>query len=838
MTKAVWRFMALSDLTNEITRDPSVFTGDEPAEMKTLEHVMKLIEDTISEVKNQAVQCLGQLTKILRDSHQDFVIEKLISLFNGKDDELRDVAGLALKTVVTNIPENIVGRACSKVGPRLLRQLQTPSTPPEAILEGLTILNILNTRVPDEVAKLEPKPITVFTQLLKHNRVAVRKRAIVTIAQFIPTSSPSVFGTVLRDYISPSWGSSIPLDRKVTAVQLVGAIARTSPQRIGPVVGETLPGLFSAISKDDGELKESCLQSLESLVLRCPQEVTPSLNQIINSALEYIKFDPNYAADDDEDEDEEMAEVDDDDDDDGAADAYSDDEDTSYKIRRSATKVLAAVIGTRPELLSKIYQTVSPVLISRFGDREESVKVEVWATYMVLLNQTSVYSGTLGGRENEAVAGSKRKRQDETMEVEDSPLDLLRSQVAALCKALLKQLQTKSPAATSQAGFQLLIELVTVLPGALSQHASSIISCAKATLSQSGANTTTTLHTTTLSFLSLFFRTHSASCFNTSIPTITPVLLTEATQKHPRVASEAFKVFSSLLQATQPVTSGDWVLQIYKEAVNRLSRNDTDSEVRASAEEVIGNLWISATPTVSGQGGVEWDALRKGARPEGAVRVIKKVAASNVSMPDDWVVQSVEWVLGVLRRSGRGGRVESFECLDVLLAKGTVSDEIIKDVINQLKQYLTIADITVLSQALTTLSLLLEKYSKVTYPIVETQVVGLVSSLACSSLVSGAALSSTEDFYGTLVTVDNQIASHIIPSLMTSLDRAGREGSASNVSKCVARVVKCAMGIAAGTIAEFHKHIKVRKIYRDTQVSNLSDSPAQRPRKAKLYSAY
>jgi cullin-associated NEDD8-dissociated protein 1 len=48
--------MALSDLTNEITRDPTSFTGDENAEMKTLEHVMKLIEDPISEVKNQAVQ--------------------------------------------------------------------------------------------------------------------------------------------------------------------------------------------------------------------------------------------------------------------------------------------------------------------------------------------------------------------------------------------------------------------------------------------------------------------------------------------------------------------------------------------------------------------------------------------------------------------------------------------------------------------------------------------------------------------------------------------------------------------------------------------------------------
>jgi hypothetical protein len=99
---------------------------------------------------------------------------------------------------MTNIPDNLVAKACAKVGPRLLKQLHTvrfilpvsphspnmssqSSTPPEAILEGLTILSTLNARVPDEVAKLEPQPVVVFTQLLKHNRVAVRKRAIFTI---------------------------------------------------------------------------------------------------------------------------------------------------------------------------------------------------------------------------------------------------------------------------------------------------------------------------------------------------------------------------------------------------------------------------------------------------------------------------------------------------------------------------------------------------------------------------------------------------------------------------------------------------------------------------------
>jgi cullin-associated NEDD8-dissociated protein 1 len=44
---------------------------------------------------------------------------------------------------------------------------------------------------------------------------------------------------------------------------LVGAIARTSPQRLGPSVGEMLPGIFAAIAKDDAELKESCLQVFE-----------------------------------------------------------------------------------------------------------------------------------------------------------------------------------------------------------------------------------------------------------------------------------------------------------------------------------------------------------------------------------------------------------------------------------------------------------------------------------------------------------------------------------------------------------------------------------------------
>jgi cullin-associated NEDD8-dissociated protein 1 len=50
------RYMGLSDLMGEIKQDPSSFLGDEAVENKVLKQVMALVQDKISEVKNQAVK--------------------------------------------------------------------------------------------------------------------------------------------------------------------------------------------------------------------------------------------------------------------------------------------------------------------------------------------------------------------------------------------------------------------------------------------------------------------------------------------------------------------------------------------------------------------------------------------------------------------------------------------------------------------------------------------------------------------------------------------------------------------------------------------------------------
>ena len=57
----MFRYMGLSDLMSEIKTDAQSFLGDEAMEAKVLNQVLKLVEDKISEVKNQAAKwCVAQ----------------------------------------------------------------------------------------------------------------------------------------------------------------------------------------------------------------------------------------------------------------------------------------------------------------------------------------------------------------------------------------------------------------------------------------------------------------------------------------------------------------------------------------------------------------------------------------------------------------------------------------------------------------------------------------------------------------------------------------------------------------------------------------------------------
>lgn len=313
---------------------------------------------------------------------------------------------------------------------------------------------------------------------------------------------------------------------------------------------------------------------------------------------------------------------------------------------------MSAIIGTRPELLSSLLSKVSPVLISRFGDREESVRLEVWAAFSLLVKQTGVYGGSAA-----------------QMEVENSPYATLKSQVPSVAKVLLKQLKPKSSTAVLQSGFSVLQTLLQVIPGSLASYSDSVFSISSAVLSSSSNTSTAALHVAVLSLLVSFFSTHPVSSYQSSLPKITPQLQQAASQRHPRITTEALRAFSALLAASKPVTTDEWAGPLYSEVVVRLKNNETDVEVRQRAEDVVADLWIYAPGVIKTKGGAEWEALMKAGRTEGAVQTIGRVADSEVEMEESWTSTCTEWTMALLKKPGKAGKSNVFSCLESLLKK-------------------------------------------------------------------------------------------------------------------------------------------------------------------------
>lgn len=145
-----------------------------------------------------------------------------------------------------------------------------------------------------------------------------------------------------------------------------------------------------------------CIKLIERFVLRCPLEAKNSLDRILAICTKYLKYDPNYAGDDydemmdvdstlhDEDEDE-NASFDGDEDSITDEEYSDDDDDVSWKLRKASASCLSAIFTNNMGRLMDIYHKMESVVVERFGEREETVRIDVIDAYCNLLKQIKIY---------------------------------------------------------------------------------------------------------------------------------------------------------------------------------------------------------------------------------------------------------------------------------------------------------------------------------------------------------------------------------------------------------------------------------------------------------------
>ena len=232
------------------------------------------------------------------------------------------------------------------------------------------------------------------------------------------------------------------------------------------------------------ELRESCFNGFQSLVLRRPEQIQSHLRFIVHAALAYMRYDPNYSygdeimGDDDQEEGDDEYDMDDDENEyDDEEDEFSDEDDDSWKVRRSAIRTLAAIVKSSEKNLSSLWNvsyslkknkkwkaTVADALVNRFKERDENCRVDIIECFDSLL-KLSVTA---------ASKGYLRFSSSEGMDIEGDiqTVNNFRSvYVKAIVSGCEKQFQAKkSRFQTKSAALSLLSTLCTA-PGGIGDAA-------------------------------------------------------------------------------------------------------------------------------------------------------------------------------------------------------------------------------------------------------------------------------------------------------------------------------------------------------------------------------
>ncbi|KAL7934146.1 armadillo-type protein [Trichoderma chlorosporum] len=439
-----FRFMSLNDLLQLLTTAREDFLQhDYNIAARTVDGIIKTLDDQNGEVQNLAIKCLGPLVGKVPTPIIAPMIDKLSSL-KLKNSVDTAVPALALRAVITALPRPVPGipsnpgvqeayNAVSRVLiPRLIGPgplTRVPATTrinlpavPTGLLQDENGVNAEAVDVLVEVVRcfgpllqqVEVEAMQeVVLQLLQGEKATsvVKKRAVVAISMLAVYLSDAHLEDVINRIAAGLSESSIPPVTRRLYISIMGSMARSIPPRFGVHLHKTVPFIVDALSEaeleehlgkiSDGddlgpefnEIRETALVALEAFLASCPQEMRPFTDESLAACLRYLKYDPNYAVDDDEemdvDEEEEEDQDDEFEDDDGFED---DDDDASWKVRRCAAKAIYTLISTRGsgDLLDNgvLYNQAAPNLVKRIEEREENVRLEVISALSLLIRKT------------------------------------------------------------------------------------------------------------------------------------------------------------------------------------------------------------------------------------------------------------------------------------------------------------------------------------------------------------------------------------------------------------------------------------------------------------------
>ena len=429
------RYMSLNDLSTLFKEKGPLITSDLHACNKVADGFVNTLNDPNGEVQNLTIKCLDPFTLASHPETLRTLLQKLTTLTteNAVDSS---VSAMAVRAMVVAIPNHGFSRVsqqrltdmylaisrvlipCLAGYNRLPQKEKGLASSPTGLLQQdleqgtdssyIDVLIEITKSFGRFLRKEERQALLdVSMKLLESERAgsAMKKKALQAISLLAKFFSPDALSAFLSHLIESIRKPHLTLANRRLYITLLGSLAQAA-KHLGPHTKTLSPFLFAALSQEDldqqmgssddeerdpqgDELREAAFATLETFLLVFPHEMTIFQDETLQAVIRFLKYDPNFSFEDmEEDEHEEDLDLDEDFEQDDVGD---DDDDYSWKVRRAAAKTLHSFIASRTDAVLETpstFEIILEVLVERFKEREENVRLQILQTISFLIQKT------------------------------------------------------------------------------------------------------------------------------------------------------------------------------------------------------------------------------------------------------------------------------------------------------------------------------------------------------------------------------------------------------------------------------------------------------------------
>ena len=349
---------------------------------------LEVKEDSL-EVKGITVKEFSRLSKHLKESEIVQIFSKIIKYITDPKAIGKDIYTTCIKAILKEMP----GSSCESVGKIILPELTEGISSSSNEIKELcfdTFDDFINTfdyiliKESEKVIKNKESIIKISIEAIKIDNASLKK----TVGDFLGNLSVilnkkqmSTLVTGLIERIT----SSNDIKQKIAYLNALNSVAKISAHKQGEFIPKILEILIQYTNKtyleqntqnydENNDMVEACLHIIETFILKNTHILKSYDEKIVTLSLELIEFDPNYTYSEGVEEENQNY----------AAD-WGDDyvggmvlgDDSSWKVRRGAVKVIISFAKSRMELGRLVIDNIITALVKCLREHDENVKLDI-----------------------------------------------------------------------------------------------------------------------------------------------------------------------------------------------------------------------------------------------------------------------------------------------------------------------------------------------------------------------------------------------------------------------------------------------------------------------------